>query len=574
MSEEKKVIEFLKKELPSWEERITVPMSSDCEVCVVIPAYCERDHILRPLGSLAYQKGVTPDQYEVIIVVNNPGKEPEKTRQQTENVFMRKLELYRKAVEENQEVLNLVKYINGEDGKVKLTGQEREILEEIKQSGLKVFALDKSSPGKTLADAEANVGGARNRGLAEAVARFYEYNGRNGIVAHTDADTRVDRDYILNLIKTFREKPGLVGLVGHRFGELIDEFDAATRKAFSNYSGLFNYERLFEILANERDLLGQENAANVFLVGQNMANRAFEGAVIGGVPRLAGGEDVAFGKKLAQVGMIEFNESIRTSSAIRNSPRAVESAGSGMIKCSEDIEERGTIEVANPEKALIIKHVKRKMNKVLKNRQLTPETLFHILSIVDPCLINREDLLLLSRRLPETADIDKIEPHSRIGLILNRIYEGIKCEDRMELKEACSEIIKIFCFHEEYKKKYEYNKKLVLKKIEIREKIVEALLAVIFAEQNRNFNSEGLLEIIKSVTKKMELYEEFLFDLANSNFVIEKLSKIIAKAETKQAAMDLIRINFPVLLITPPENSIEFKSVELEVMRDVVLSPV
>ena len=77
--------------------------------------------------------------------------------------------------------LKIIKYINGEENGVQLSDEEKDVVERIRSSGIKIFAVDKASEGKTLPDKEANVGGARNRGVAEAVARFYEQKKSNGI---------------------------------------------------------------------------------------------------------------------------------------------------------------------------------------------------------------------------------------------------------------------------------------------------------------------------------------------------------------------------------------------------------
>ncbi len=57
---EKTIDAYLSENLPSSEERIEESMHPDCEVCVVIPCYAEREYILRPLLSLTRQKGVGP----------------------------------------------------------------------------------------------------------------------------------------------------------------------------------------------------------------------------------------------------------------------------------------------------------------------------------------------------------------------------------------------------------------------------------------------------------------------------------------------------------------------------------
>ena len=92
MLDPRKVTRYIDKELPDSEERIKVRMNPNCEVSVVIPAYGERDYILEPLASLANQKGVYPHQYEIIVVVNNPGSKPKRLAG-TPNFFLSLLPL-------------------------------------------------------------------------------------------------------------------------------------------------------------------------------------------------------------------------------------------------------------------------------------------------------------------------------------------------------------------------------------------------------------------------------------------------------------------------------------------------
>ena len=196
---ERAIRQFLAESLPPTEERIREPMNPRCEVCVVLPAYNEREYVLRPLVSLAKQEGVSPDQYEVIIVVNNPPNIPEISEDETEDEYRKRVELYNDAVENNQETLKLVRYINEEDTQIILTEQEQETIIAIQQSGLRVFAIDKASESKTLPKEAANVGGARNRGIAEAIERFHEHVRKNGILVHSDSEVRFSDKYIKDI---------------------------------------------------------------------------------------------------------------------------------------------------------------------------------------------------------------------------------------------------------------------------------------------------------------------------------------------------------------------------------------
>ena len=113
-----KIETYLKENFPDSEERIPIPMNPACEVCLIIPAYDEKDYILFPLESLTRQNNVTPDQYEVIVVVNNPGPPPgalSKDTCQTSESYRKKWERWRQVVEKNRETLKLIEYINSDN---------------------------------------------------------------------------------------------------------------------------------------------------------------------------------------------------------------------------------------------------------------------------------------------------------------------------------------------------------------------------------------------------------------------------------------------------------------------------
>lgn len=252
LQKEKKVISYLNENLSETEDRIKEPMNKECEVSIVIPAYGEREAIFRPIESLTRQKGISRDSFEAIFVINNPGKAPEQEDfKGTDNDYKRKFELYHKSLAENQECLKIIRHINGENIDVALSVEEKEIVEKIKSSGIKIFAIDKATPGKTLPRDEANVGGARNRGVAEAVARFYEQKKSNGIIAQSDADTILDENYLHNLIKVFKKKPELVGIAGELEFEQMEDSELIRRLSW--YGEMeHQYNRLLESFVNEK----------------------------------------------------------------------------------------------------------------------------------------------------------------------------------------------------------------------------------------------------------------------------------------------------------------------------------
>ena len=573
-----KVVNYLNKNLPDSEERIAVPISPHCEVCVVIPAYGERDYILRPMETLAAQKGINIDQYEVIIVVNNPGKEPIKSETESDDIYRCKLKHLSGAIEENQYILNLIRYINNEDVDIKFREAEKEIIEMIKKSGVKIFAVDKASPGKTLPPAEANVGGARNRGLAEAVARFYDL-GRNGIIAHTDADTLVDEYYVRNLLKAFKEKPEIIGLCGIDEDDLVDPRDVRGMDAYLRVMIAFHYDHLFWIIANESP---GEKSTFINFCGSNMASRAFEAAVIGGIPKTNGSEDTRFGKSLGKIGKIGIGGDIRTASAIRSSARANYGTGCEMIEYMKEIEKKGLVELRNPEQALYLKQIHQKINEASKNQRLTPGTLKQILCISNRPLLNDDDLLLFNQKILQRQGAAGIEfdRDPGIKLFLNKIYSEIdRTIGRMELKEACSSLIDIFCCEPIYKEGYMALKDRAIETIRLFEKILEYVLNDIFEHKPQHIDSDILLNILELNLKKMGFNEDLVTGLSEERFLLTKLSRLIEKAKTKEEARELIKNAFVPTkryrpLILPEKHSIAFKLIELNCMRNVVFDDI
>ena len=411
-AQKEQVAAYLEKELAS-EDKIAEPMDSDCKVSVVIPAYGERGYILRPIESLATQEGVDPNEYELIVVVNNPSESPAKSAKETDADFERKIAQYRLAVKENQETLKLIGFINGEDTDAEIGAQEKEIIERIKALGLRVRAIDKASPGKTLPKESANVGGARNRGVAEAVARFLEQN-KNGIIAQSDADTRFDIKYIRNLIEIFKKRPELVGLVGKL--DLEPEYGDRLVSLTSLYGDMkIAYTTLIDDLgkreSNFEDTEEVRFFEHIHFSGANMASRAVEAALVGGVPKIAGGEDPGFGERLSDIGVIDRVPEVVVSTADRFSARTDVDAGEGQrkIKLAESLEEVGTVLVTEtPESAIAVRNLRRELVKAIKTHDTTPQNLKRILSYKDEQLLSDEELEVLSRELTGVKYLSEI----------------------------------------------------------------------------------------------------------------------------------------------------------------------
>lgn len=80
--EDKKFIEEIGKQIKK-------PMDSKCRMSIGIPAYMEGDNIFRTLEAFAQQKGIRPNEFEVIVFENHPAdKKRDNTKQEIERFQM------------------------------------------------------------------------------------------------------------------------------------------------------------------------------------------------------------------------------------------------------------------------------------------------------------------------------------------------------------------------------------------------------------------------------------------------------------------------------------------------------
>ena len=172
-------------------------------------------------------------------------------------------------------------------------------MDTIGASGLRVHTIDKASRGETFPAELANVGSARNRGLAESTGRFYYQLGRNGIVALSDADARFHPRFIRDYIDMFAHDPQLVGVSGRRILEATED-DPLLRQA----SLLADIEANIELFTYLFPHPPSKVMNQVLFVGQNMACRAFEAAMAGGIRKIPYYEDDVFGFELATIGKV------------------------------------------------------------------------------------------------------------------------------------------------------------------------------------------------------------------------------------------------------------------------------
>ena len=206
------ILEYVKHELPESEPRIIDQMRAECKISIAIPAYQEDLEILGPLIFLSRQDAVSKDEYEVIFNVNNRQNADIKTRELNDLTL---------------KVLHCIQNASADSGF--LSDQERDIVEQIRNSGLVVHIIDKSTKGneiKPISQKDFREVGPmqpRKRTMDEICERFILSGKSDGIIASLDADTKVSPKWVRQMIDSFTDS-NIKLLAGERRDGLdIDE---------------------------------------------------------------------------------------------------------------------------------------------------------------------------------------------------------------------------------------------------------------------------------------------------------------------------------------------------------------
>jgi glycosyltransferase involved in cell wall biosynthesis len=566
----RKIREYLAKNLPGpgcgpgcrIEERIREAMDPECEVCVVIPAYAERDYILAPLEALARQRDVKPAQYEVIVVVNNP---PAAARKEHEQVQPGDGE----AFANNRRTLELLRHIKEEETGVLLRPGEQKIIAAIKKSGLRLFAIDKSSWGKTLPEAEANVGGARNRGTAEAVERFYKYPGRNGIIAHTDADTCADNYYIRGLIDVFKERPQLVGIGGGIQTSFYDDDKEQKREDVKDLvyaRTLIGYEWLLDFLFKRID---NNSGRKTIFVGCNMATRAFEAALAGGIPKIAGAEDTTFSEWMAGLGEIDYVSKVMVSQGVRYSERTATGYGTNMMKCSRQIKETGTVLVRTLECELMKYKLQGALRQAILYQRTSVMELKEILTLNNELILHDEDLRALSRLLGQREERTAAERRKDVLRMWEKIAAVV--EDRMEtapIVEAASTLISVFCMIEKVKREFHIIKAEKRQEIDDNLSTLDYFLDHIFDNDLQRSQIDVLEDHIVSLLENSGT--SYARRIMEKTHAIREAANLIAAAKTKAGARENIKTHYLAELVSPEDDPILLILLDLKSMVEAL----
>ncbi len=570
--------EFVTKELPETEERIEQKMDPECQVCVVIPAYGERDYILRPLGSLAEQQDVDPRQFEVIFVINN--QSDVRDVKENDKNYKRRIEKQKQRAEENQETLRLFEAImSGSNERIR--PEEQEIVDLIRKSGIRFYAIDKASHGKGFPADEANVGGARHRGVCEAVERFLEID-RNGIVAQTDADTRLSPGYIRSLIDVFEKNPDVVGVCGDSHSDTIEGKSLPPESAV-----LRKTKWMYGIVARgiiekiQTVQTGEKPKTQVEFAGANMASRAYEAALAGAVPKSAeggmaiGGEDTQFGRNLAEIGKTIRAPEVLTYPLERESERT--STGQGRI-IFEAKEKFGTVEkmgVDDLEKIAFENGIENNVVGLLRSGNISFDAMRQMFSFKGEQLLDNNQIEEMVSLLSGFRDIEEMKKNKQIRKIARIMEDNLSnVSPKIPVQEALSDLKRRFMENPDLAVQYEtavtrFEGKLDVedKKAKFGEKIIDA----VFEEGlTKELSPEKLREIIERNGSDSGFSAEEVSSLIQDTETLEMFCRAIAGSRDKSQALTNFKRFFSISLLPSVDAALRSNYISLSAMKDIL----
>jgi len=140
----------------------------------------------------------------------------------------------------------------------------------------------------------AGVGLARKIGMDEAVARFHSIN-KDGVIVCFDADSKCDKNYLVEIEKHFNKNPKTPGCSIHYEHPIEgDEFE------LSIYEGIINYELFLRYYNQALIFCGLSYAFQT--VGSSMAVKSSAYQKQGGMNKRKAGEDFYFIHKIIALG--------------------------------------------------------------------------------------------------------------------------------------------------------------------------------------------------------------------------------------------------------------------------------
>ena len=141
----------------------------------------------------------------------------------------------------------------------------------------------------------AGAGLARKRGMDEVISRFNKLNKPRGILISLDADTLVDKNYLVEIERYFNEHPKNVGVTI----SFQHQKDGLQEKQLE---GIQLYEMYLEYYKQALDYTGYPYS--MFTIGSAFAVTAEAYVKRGGMNRRQAGEDFYFLQNLVQLGKV------------------------------------------------------------------------------------------------------------------------------------------------------------------------------------------------------------------------------------------------------------------------------
>jgi len=572
-----KIEDYLQENLPITEQRITELMDPACEVSIVIPAYGERDVIFRPIESLIHQKHVSPQSFEVIFVINNPGGVPQRKQNMSDADYERTVAQYHAALEENQTCLDIIRYINGAEITIDLSDTERKIIKKIQERGIKIFAIDKATPGNELPHGQANVGGARNRGVVEAVARFYEQKHSNGIIGQTDADTKLDEKYVFNLIKVFRDNPEVIGVAGSLEFEETEQSDLFQN--ISYYSELqYNYGKVLDLyLYDNSEKVETPQSKVVSFSGANMASRAYEAALVGGVPKIGGGEDPEFGKRLAKIGKIADAPEVKVITADRFSARTDVGAGHGQerIRLAGLLADGKGVEGDALECTLFLASLRKGLQEFIVNKIADVDSLKKLFFVNGESLLSDNELDLFAKKLVHIDSLESkafLNDKDLIGIRVQIIERLKKIFPQESAETAAQKLINKIIEEDGFvaQKYFALRAEMIEKEsvqIERNKKIIEKIASVIFEHLQGLLEKNSFVQIVEERGVEIGLTEFEVEKITKNSNVVDKFIIGMRGAATKDEAIAALLLLFKKETRRSSDDPLKLRMLELRAMR-------
>jgi len=195
----------------------------------------------------------------------------------------------------------------------------------------------------------------RRRNLGATLACSYALEtDRDIVIAHTDADTVVDAEYLGQLSNVYKDQ-SVDAFGGGANPCLASEKNTGMEKVEELNRLQVIYQRLVD-----KYVLPDALKADKFFPGGNMSSRASVLAEIGGIPELKGAEDLIFSRRLQKAEKkIVFSEEINVHPTFRESDRTSTGHGLGVINLLK--ENSGDILVIPLEIVPILRDLEKKV---------------------------------------------------------------------------------------------------------------------------------------------------------------------------------------------------------------------